>query len=129
MESQIKNAVINTARLEIHRGGAISATLFVTRGGRAIQQGFGGLCVFAEDGGDIGGEYIYRILKTVGVSSWDELAGKPIRIRMEGELIVAIGHFLEERWFELGFFDKRRQRAINNALGLAAASGMDTQKQ
>ena len=43
--------------------------------------------------------FIGTMLKTVGVSNVKELIGKIVRIKSEEGRIVAIGHCLEDRWF------------------------------
>lgn len=47
-------------------------------------------------------EYIQKILDTVGVRSWEELAGKYIRIENHGlgSSIEKIGNLLEDLWLD-----------------------------
>lgn len=48
---------------------------------------------------------ICDILKVVGVPSWEQLRGMKCRIKVENDKIVAIGNWLENRWFSWdGFF-------------------------
>lgn len=65
-------------------------------------QGFGGYRLDAPKGADspLGTFWIKRILETVGVYKWEDLAGKIIRVDGEefGE-IRGIGHALEDKWF------------------------------
>lgn len=51
-------------------------------------------------------ELIYRILDCVGVSSWENLKGKLVRIRTNGLTgcasgILAVGNILEDKWLNL----------------------------
>ena len=48
---------------------------------------------------------IRRILEVVGVSNWEDLKGKLVRVRHDGiGSKPIIGHILEDRWFDLGKF-------------------------
>lgn len=46
------------------------------------------------------GEWIVRVLHTVGAERWEDLKGRAVRV-MEGwgGEIVAIGHFMNDEWF------------------------------
>ena len=45
------------------------------------------------------GETICRLLEVVEVESWEELLGQPVRIKVEDEVIMALGNFLNDKWF------------------------------
>lgn len=47
------------------------------------------------------GIFIWRCMEIAGVSDWKDMAGKPIRVRKQSEydLIEAIGHIVEDKWF------------------------------
>jgi len=46
-----------------------------------------------------GMEFVRRLVATVGKESWETLRGAVCRVRLDGHQVVAIGHFLEDRWF------------------------------
>ena len=46
-----------------------------------------------------GAEYIERILKTVGVQTWEELSGKYIRVDSKYNKVYGIGNLLKDEWF------------------------------
>jgi hypothetical protein len=51
-------------------------------------------------GHGFGIDFIAGVLTVLGVERWEKLPGTHCRVRREGGLIVAIGHIVEERWFE-----------------------------
>jgi len=46
--------------------------------------------------------FLMRVMETVGVSKWEDLPGKYVRVRTQGlgGGIAAIGHLIEDKWFE-----------------------------
>ena len=51
-------------------------------------------------------ELLMRILDVVGVSNWEDLTGKLIRVRLNGKTgcaggIEAIGNIMENKWFNM----------------------------
>ncbi|MCK5614126.1 hypothetical protein KAR91_70330 [Candidatus Pacearchaeota archaeon] len=44
--------------------------------------------------------YISGILKAVGVNTWEGLSGTLIRVKSENDMITAIGHIMEDKWFD-----------------------------
>lgn len=89
--------------------------------GDSSHQGFGGFTLdgpykengeFVERRGSAYGmESIMQILKTVGVSHWEDLPGKHIRVKRDYQAnnsrIIAIGHITKDKWFEPEEFGKR----------------------
>lgn len=58
-------------------------------------------------------EAISKILNVVGVSRWEDLKGKYIRIKDNGwgSTIDEIGNLMEEKWFNLReFFSESKER-------------------
>jgi len=45
------------------------------------------------------GFFIRRVLEVVGVDKWEGLAGKYIRVKADSNKVYAIGHLLEDKWF------------------------------
>ena len=70
-------------------------------------QGFGGYAL--DGGGGTKGDSrsilcIRKILQTVDVMKWEDLEGKYVRIKKEKEYggpIKAIGHIIEDKWFDI----------------------------
>ena len=65
--------------------------------------GFGGYTVgnldsHVEDQTVFGPTLIARILKCADVEQWEKLIGRPVRVRLEGNRCVDLGHFLKQDW-------------------------------
>ena len=60
----------------------------------------------------LGLECLEEIMKTVGVSSWENLRDKYLRVvdRGLGESIAVIGNIMEDKWFNIeDFFQKAKK--------------------
>ena len=103
---EIKNAVIKHAVIEIEDHGCLTAFLHLDYG--VAGQGFGGFCLYSEldkttplkNPGNYAGNFIYRCLEVVGVSRWENLIGKTIRVKAEHCKVHAIGHIIHDIWYE-----------------------------
>lgn len=101
----VQNAKIVDTFLGQEDHGIMTLYLFVEfDGGR---QGFGGYFLDTYDksqekriGTVYGMEFLMRTLATVGVSKYEDLKGKMVRLKRENTKIHAIGHILQDRWFE-----------------------------
>lgn len=98
---EIKNAVIKAAILSTADYGQLVGSLTLDYGGS--QQGFGVYTLYnpyCKEDKNFGGFFIYRCMEIVGISEWSKIIGKPIRARIgDDNLIKAIGHFIEDKWF------------------------------
>ena len=92
----IENAKIGRTFLGKEDHGILTTMLNLE--GPSWGQGFGGWTLRPQDGNAMA-DYVDQTLKTVGVSSWEELNGQLVRVKRERGLIVAIGHITEDRWF------------------------------
>ena len=52
------------------------------------------------EGDHLLGEAVWSILDALEVETWESLKGRPVRVRIEGNQPVAVGHLLNETWFE-----------------------------
>lgn len=91
MNLETRNAVIERVSLGLEHG-FCSGWLHLTYGGTV--QSFGGWAT------PLCGRWIERCLQIAGVSQWQELPGRAIRVRAHHTAIIAIGHIVEDRWFE-----------------------------
>jgi hypothetical protein len=94
------NARIKSTTLGYEDHGILTCFLHLEQ--RGTNQGFGGYRLDAPKGKDsiYGTFWITRILETVGASSWEELAGKHVRVAGEDYgSIEGIGHIIEDKWF------------------------------
>jgi hypothetical protein len=95
------NAVITGASLTIADHGVLSSFVSLSFSGGG--QGFGGYALSVLEipkGPNYAGIWIVRVLQIAGVTEWDQLRGKTVRIRHEHSKVHAIGHIIEEDWFD-----------------------------
>lgn len=102
---ETKNAVIKAAKFDTERG--LSAWLTLDYGSSG--QGFGGYLLYAPSGwaahnapGNFAGHFIWRCLEIAGVDDWSKLPGRTIRVRADHNKVHAIGHIVEDKWFDPG---------------------------
>jgi hypothetical protein len=105
----IKNAIITGASITSGDHDVLSAWLHLSYGGTG--QSFGGYTLYLpknfknyQHSPNFAGHFIYRVLQVAGVEEWSKLEGKAIRVKLDtdnlGGLAYAIGHILNEDWFE-----------------------------
>jgi hypothetical protein len=104
----IENARIERTTLGVEDHGFMTVWLHLSfgRGG----QGFGGHALDDKPKATgmprrptaYGLAYIMRVMEAVGVDRWENLPGKHVRIARNeyNGLIVAIGHIIEDKWFD-----------------------------
>lgn len=103
MDSEIKNAIISGARLEICDRGFLDACLMLDYG--VMAQSFGGYCLYLPKSFDHhkllshAGHFLFRSMEIAGVERWDAMRGCALRARVENGLIQAIGHIVKDDWF------------------------------
>lgn len=98
MSEEIKNAVIDRVSIFMDDHGLLTAYLYLEYGGAA--QGFGGYQLWPLKSEEKGaGLFIWRVMETVGVSAWEDLKGKPVRVRGDRMQIREIGHYIKDQWF------------------------------
>ena len=101
--SDIKNAIIESAKLTGADHGMLSGWLTLDYGGSA--QGFGGYALYLPKSyshhelKSVAGHFIWRCMEIADVSEWSKLPGKAIRVRIDDGLIKGIGHIVKDDWF------------------------------
>lgn len=104
---KIENAKIESTMLGYEDHGILTA--FVTVEGDGWGCGFGGygLDTWNEQqkkriGTAYGLQFIIEVLKVVGVSKWEDLKGKHVRVETEGlgGQIKRLGHITKNLWFD-----------------------------
>lgn len=110
MAIEIQNAVIASTYLTVEEHhGIMDAGVVLDYGGAG--QGFGGWVLdtpvkdangkfLHREGTAFGCEFIRRLVKTVGVTSWEALKGCSVRVKSEHSKVHAIGHYLKDDWFD-----------------------------
>lgn len=95
---ELRNATIKSASISTEDHNCLMVWLTLDYGDS--QQGFGGYALYAPKIKDKTGQYLWRLMQIAGVSRWENIVGKPVRVRATNSGIEAIGHFLREDWFE-----------------------------
>lgn len=100
---KILNAQIIDTKLGRESNGYFTFTLFIDMGneraviGNYILEQNG---IFHQNGLNV----ISDILDVVGVSTWEELAGKYIRVKWDetlGNIVDELGHIIQDRWISI----------------------------
>jgi len=101
------NARIKSTMLGVEDHGILTAYIHLDYGGSG--QGFGGYALDSYEGergkggrqGTAWGmEFIRRVLETVGAERWEQLPGMHCRVRQTDDKVQAIGHIIENKWFD-----------------------------
>ena len=102
-DTEIRNAVIAAAKIDMGDRGLLTAWLTLDYGGSG--QGFGGHVLYLPKSyshhelKSFAGHFIFRCMEIAGVEEWSKLAGKTIRARGNHSGIEAIGHIIKDDWF------------------------------
>jgi hypothetical protein len=118
MEVEIKNAVIEKALISSGDRGFLDCWLHLTYGGSG--QGFGGYALYLPKSWrhhsieSPARHFIFRCMEVAGVTDWDRMSGRTIRVKASNGLIRSIGHIINDDWFspEIDFADLPKQSTI-----------------
>lgn len=107
MSECIKNAVIDSVSIDDSGRGLLTVWLQLNYGDTC--QGFGGYSLYLPKNYkhhsilSHAGHFIWRCMEIGGVTKWESLKGKTIRVRLTdsglGGDIIAIGHIVKDDWF------------------------------
>ena len=105
-EIKTQNAIIADATLGMDDRGFLTAWLRLDYDG--FVQGFGGFSLYSSKPSEyyqlasLAGHFIYRVLEIADVHEWSELKGKTIRMKASHVRVEAIGHIINDSWFNPG---------------------------
>lgn len=101
---ETRNAIIESATISNDDHGLLSAWLHLNYGGSG--QGFGGYALYlpnyfshSNNQKNYAGHFIWRCMEIAGVSEWQHLNGKSVRVKCEHSKVHAIGHIIKDDWF------------------------------
>jgi hypothetical protein len=104
MQKEIKNAIISAVNITTEDRGVLDCWLHLDYSGSG--RGFGGYALYLpkdfthhKDKGNIAGHHIYRCMEIAGVTKWDNMKGKSIRVCIENGIISGIGHIIKDDWY------------------------------
>lgn len=99
MLMEIKNATIINVNMSTDDHGGLVISVELNYGGSG--QSFGNMMTFNPKfpENDVTGFFIYRLMQVVGVGRFENLRGQPVRVKAHHNHIEALGHFIENRWF------------------------------
>jgi hypothetical protein len=112
------NAMIESADIVAERGIFVCPRLAFDYGGAG--QSYGGRMasnIENDNPRPYMDAYITGIFRVFKVEAWSDLKGKPARVQIKDGLIVAVGHYLEDRWFS---FDDANAKVESQANGVQA---------
>ena len=98
MSILIKNGKIDSVRLGVEDHGILTAMVNISHDGGG--QVFGGYAFSTSlTGKNACGIFIGKVLRVAGVTWWEDLPGQVVRVKIEGRKIIAIGHVINDHWF------------------------------
>jgi hypothetical protein len=100
MDYEIKNAIIKSATINNEDG---FLTIFLTLDYGGSDQGFGGYNLYTPKikyNSNFSGHFIWRCMEVAGVSRWEKIVGKAIRVKASRGNVKQIGHIVKTIWFD-----------------------------
>jgi len=100
-ETDVKNAKITSTMIGFEDHGCLTYMINLDYGGVSQGAGMGMFGNKKKQNGALFTEHIVGVLVVVGVSTWEELVGKSVRVVSDHCQVYKIGHYLEDKWFTL----------------------------
>ena len=103
-ELEIKNAIIESVSMRTDEHGLLMIWVQLNYGG--FGQGFGGYCLYLpkkfqhHELKSFAGHFIWRLMEIADVTDWNKITGKTIRVKANHFNVQAIGHIVNDDWFD-----------------------------
>lgn len=100
---ETKNAIIESVSLGYGDRGFLTASLTLDYGGSF--QSFGNYVLYLPKSysnhrlESVAGHFIQRCLEIAGVTDWEKIVGRSIRVQSTNSQVRAIGHIVKDDWF------------------------------
>jgi hypothetical protein len=100
---ELKNAIIDEAELRCDDHGVLTGYIGLDYGG--THQSFGGHALYLPKSftyhkiETLAGHWIFRVMEIAGVTKWENLVGKTIRVKASWGEVREIGHIVKDDWF------------------------------
>ena len=100
---EIKNAIIESVSLSSSDRGFLDCWVHLNYGGSG--QGFGGFVLYLPTSYSHhsmlspAGHFIFRVMEVAGVTDWESLKGKTVRVKGNHSKVYALGHVINDDWF------------------------------
>lgn len=121
MAAEIVNARIESTMLGIEDHGIMTFMITLKYGDSSSCQGYGGYAFDSYNketkkrvGSAFGIEAIRSLLEAVGVTNWEDLKGKYVRVQREegwSGKIYSVGHIVEPKWCNLGLMATEHKKS------------------
>jgi hypothetical protein len=102
---EVRNATIESATITCDDPGLLSCSLHLDYGDGSFQGFGGGYALYLPKSykhhaiNSPAGHFIFRMMELAGVTSWDKMRGRTVRVRGDGVRIVSLGHITKNDWF------------------------------
>jgi len=102
MKLKSKNAIIRLAKI-VNDDGKLSVSIILDYGG--VCQEFARSSLYLSKKyyhhklESVAGHFIFRVMEIAGVTEWNDLKGKAIRVKADYSKVYAIGHIINNDWF------------------------------
>lgn len=101
---EIQNAIIES--VTINRNDYNCLTIYLNLELEIGVQSFGGFALYLPKSfkhhklNGVAGHFMFRVMEIAGVTDWNKLKGKAIRIKGNYTEIYGIGHIIKDDWFD-----------------------------
>jgi hypothetical protein len=100
---ETRNAVIVGTGIGIDDRGALSVRIVFDYGDSSQEISYSVYTIKnGASGENYAGYFMYQILAVIGVSAWEQLTGRAVRVMRDDGRVEAIGHIIADAWLNPG---------------------------